>query len=101
VKHHHERWDGKGYPAGLKGEEIPLGSRIISIVDAFDSMTADRPYRRGMSVEEAVERLKAGIGSQFDPVICAAFIQTLIDQGTYVPSEPVPDLHIVTVDAAV
>lgn len=69
VRHHHERWDGHGYPDGLKGEEIPIGARIISVVDAYDAMTADRPYRKSMSVDEAVKRLKADIGTQFDPRI--------------------------------
>lgn len=100
VRHHHERWDGKGYPDGLKGEGIPIGSRIISVVDAFDAMTADRPYRKGMSVDMAVERLKDSIGSQFDPRICAAFIQNLIEDGAYVPRQSQPDLHIVHRDAA-
>jgi hypothetical protein len=99
VRHHHERWDGNGYPDRLKGEQIPIGSRIISVADAFDSMTADRPYRRGMSVDDAVERLKAGMGSQFDPLVCATFIQMLIEDGMYVPPEPAPDLRIVTSEA--
>ena len=85
VRHHHERWDRKGYPDGLEGKDIPLGSRIISVVDAFDAMTADRPYRKGMSVNEAVERFKAGMAAQFDPQVCAVFVQTLIDDGTYQP----------------
>ncbi len=100
VKHHHERWDGRGYPDGLKGDAIPLGSRIISVVDAFDSMTADRPYRRGMSVDDAVERLKDGIGAQFDPTVCAAFIQVLIEQGTYLPHERTPELRLVPAEAS-
>jgi len=99
VKHHHERWDGGGYPDRIKGNAIPLGSRIISVVDAFDSMTADRPYRRGMSVDDAVERLKNGIGSQFDPTVCATFIQVLIEQGTYLPHERTPELRLVPAEA--
>ena len=99
VKHHHERWDGSGYPDRIKGNAIPLGSRIISVVDAFDSMTADRPYRRGMSVDDAVERLKNGIGSQFDPTVCATFIQVLIDQGIYLPHERTPELRLVPAEA--
>ena len=100
VRHHHERWDGRGYPNGLKGEEIPIGSRIITVVDSFDSMTADRPYRRGMPVEDAVSRLKDGMGTQFDPRVSAAFIQLLIEQGAYTPVESRgPDLRIVTLDA--
>jgi putative nucleotidyltransferase with HDIG domain len=96
VRHHHERWDGRGYPDGLKGEEIPIGSRIVTVVDSFDSMTADRPYRRGISVDDAVARLKDGMGTQFDPRICATFIQMLIEQGVYIPRESAaPDLRII------
>jgi hypothetical protein len=96
VRHHHERWDGNGYPDGLRGEEIPMGARIIAVVDAFDAMVADRPYRRGMPVTQAVDRIKDGMGSQFDPKVCAAFLQMLIDEGTYTPPERVPELRIVT-----
>ncbi len=99
VKHHHERWDGSGYPDRIKGDAIPLGSRIISVVDAFDAMTADRLYRRGMSVDDAVERLKNGIGSQFDPTVCATFIQVLIEQGIYLPHERTPQLRLVPAEA--
>jgi hypothetical protein len=97
VRHHHERWDGRGYPDGLRGEEIPLGSRIICVADSFEAMTSDRVYRRGMSVDTAVERLKAGMGSQFDPQVCAAFIQMLIEDGSYVPPEleAGPELRLV------
>jgi putative two-component system response regulator len=96
VRHHHEHWDGSGYPDGLRGEDIPLGARIISIVDAFDAMTADRPYRDGMPVEDAVERLKAGMGTQFDPRLCGLFIQLLVEEGTYRPSPTRPtELRIV------
>jgi HD-GYP domain-containing protein (c-di-GMP phosphodiesterase class II) len=73
-----------------------MGARIISVVDAYDAMTSDRPYRKGMSPEAAVEQLKAGIGSHFDPRICAAFIQMLIEDGVYVPSSSAPALHVVS-----
>jgi HD-GYP domain-containing protein (c-di-GMP phosphodiesterase class II) len=99
VKHHHERWDGKGYPDGFKGEDIPIGSRIITVVDSFDAMTSDRPYRAGMSAHEAVERLKSGMGSQFDPKACASFIQLLIEEGTYVPAQDAVTLRIVQKEA--
>lgn len=100
VKHHHERWDGRGYPGGLRGDEIPIGSRVITVVDSFDSMTADRPYRRGMTVDDAVSRIKDGMGTQFDPRVSAAFIQLLIEQGVYVPIDAQgPELHIVARDA--
>ncbi len=98
VRHHHERWDGKGYPSGLKGEEIPIGSRIIAIVDAFDSVTADRPYRKGMSVEEAVVRLKGGMGSQFDPSLCVTFLRMLVEEGMYIPPEQLPDLQLIQME---
>ncbi len=71
---HHERWDGTGYPLGLKGEEIPIECRVLSIVDAFDAMTSDRPYRKAKSTDEAICELKRCSGSQFDPVITKAFI---------------------------
>jgi len=96
VRHHHERWDGNGYPDGLKGEEIPLGSRIITVTDSFDAMTSDRPYRKGMSPAAAVERLKDGMGSQFDPRLCATFIQLLIEEGVYTPPDTGTHLHLVS-----
>ena len=77
VLHHHERFDGKGYSKGLKGEQIPWLGRIIAIADAFSAMTLDRPYRKAMSVELAVEELKTGAGTQFDPDLVAAFIAEL------------------------
>ncbi len=69
IRHHHEHWDGSGYPQGLKGEEIPLGSRIILVADAFDAITSDRCYRRAASVAEALEELRRCAGSQFDPAV--------------------------------
>jgi HD-GYP domain-containing protein (c-di-GMP phosphodiesterase class II) len=72
--HHHERYDGTGYPTGLAGEEIPLGARILSVVDAFDAMVSDRCYRKGMPVEEAIRRLNQGRGTQFDPVVVDRFV---------------------------
>jgi diguanylate cyclase (GGDEF)-like protein/PAS domain S-box-containing protein len=72
--HHHERWDGNGYPAGLKGNDIPLFSRIISVVDAYEAMTAVRPYKDKMSHEEALKEIKRCSGSQFDPTIAEIFI---------------------------
>ncbi len=75
VLKHHERWDGKGYPLGLKGEEIPLLCRILSVVDAFDAMTHDRPYQVAVSDREALAELKRFAGKQFDPHIVDLFIQ--------------------------
>ena len=71
---HHERWDGCGYPLGLKGLEIPLMARIICIVDAYDVMTHDRPYKETMTRESAIEELKKCSGSQFDPYLVEQFI---------------------------
>lgn len=77
VKYHHERWDGNGYPFGVKGKEIPLYSRIISVADTFDAMTSDRSYRIAMSFEDAVEEIKRNSGTQFDPEIVKTFIEML------------------------
>lgn len=74
VLHHHERIDGEGYPAGLKGDETPLGSRIVSVLDAFDAMISVRCYRAGLPVEEALRRLQAGSGTQFDADIVRLFL---------------------------
>jgi hypothetical protein len=75
VRGHHERWDGKGYPDHLRGEAIPLGSRIIAVVDAYDAMTTTRPYRIALPHAEAVRRLQAGAGRQWDPRVVAAFVK--------------------------
>jgi putative nucleotidyltransferase with HDIG domain len=69
VRHHHERPDGRGYPGGLKGHEIPVGARILNVADAFDAMISDRPYRNRRSVEEALDELRRGAGDEFDPVV--------------------------------
>ncbi len=74
VRHHHERLDGAGYPDGLRGERIPLWARILSVADAFDSMTSDRPYRKALSTEEAIDELKRCASTQFDPEIVKTFI---------------------------
>ncbi len=71
VRFHHERWDGTGYPNGLRGERIPLASRIIAACDAYHAMTSNRPYRRAMSAEQAICELQANAGSQFDPRVVA------------------------------
>lgn len=79
ILYHHERFDGNGYPSGLKKEEIPLLSRIIAVVDAYDAMTQDRLYRSAMSEEEAIEEIKNNSGSQFDPTIVEIFLKLLED----------------------
>ncbi len=75
VKAHHERYDGKGYPDGLRGTEIPLMTRIVSVADTFDAMTTDRPYRRRLSDVVAVKEIESGTGTQFDPVVVQAFLR--------------------------
>ena len=77
VRHGHEHWDGSGYPDGLGGEQIPLGSRIILVCDAYDAMTSDRPYRRAMSQAAAREELHRFAGTQFDPAVVAALFEVL------------------------
>ena len=74
VASHHECWDGRGYPRGLKGAEIPLGARIFAVVDAFDAMTNDRPYRKAMSFEEAIAEIVGNAGTQFEPELAHAFV---------------------------
>src|SRR5439155_6138122 len=74
VRHSHERWDGHGYPDGLAGDEIPLGSRIIFAADPFDAMTSDRLYRAALSFDEAVAEVARCAGTQFDPDVVAAFV---------------------------
>jgi two-component system, cell cycle response regulator len=73
VRSSHERWDGTGYPDQLRGEEIPLGARIVAVCDAFDAMIANRPYRAGMETARAIEELRHCAGTQFDPAVVDAF----------------------------
>lgn len=73
---HHENWDGKGYPRGLAGEAIPLAARILALVDAYDAMTSDRPYRKALSRTEALDAIRAGAGSRFDPLLADLFLET-------------------------
>ncbi len=77
---HHEWWDGNGYPLGIKGEEIPIECRILAIVDAYDAMTKDRPYRAAMSHEEAIAELKRCAGTQFDPFLVELFLKVLEEE---------------------
>ncbi|GAW93053.1 metal dependent phosphohydrolase [Calderihabitans maritimus] len=77
VKHHHERYDGTGYPDGLKGEEIPLFARIVAVADAYDAMTSDRVYRKALSSREALAEMKRNIGSQFDPEVVDVFLRQM------------------------
>ena len=77
---HHEKWDGKGYPQGLFGEQIPLLSRIVAIVDAFDAMTNDRVYRSAMTKGEVIEEIRRNSGTQFDPEVTRVFIEKVLGQ---------------------
>jgi HD-GYP domain-containing protein (c-di-GMP phosphodiesterase class II) len=95
VRHHQERFDGlttgafPGYPDGLAGREIPLGARIIAVVDAFDAMTSDRPYRRAVGLERAKQALREEAGHQFDPRVVETFLRLLEERGW--ESEPAAD----------
>jgi HD-GYP domain-containing protein (c-di-GMP phosphodiesterase class II) len=79
VEAHHEKWDGSGYPRGLRGEEIPLGARIFALVDAFDAMTSDRPYRRALSFEQALDQIAACADTHFDPEVVRSFVELCAD----------------------
>jgi diguanylate cyclase (GGDEF)-like protein len=85
VRHHHERWDGRGYPDGLHGDEIPLGSRLIAIGDSFQAMLSDRPYRAALSLDEARAEIRAGAGVQFDPVLARLFLDQCRASGAPAP----------------
>jgi HD-GYP domain-containing protein (c-di-GMP phosphodiesterase class II) len=78
VRHHHERWDGQGYPSGLSAEEIPLGARIILIADTIDAMTTDRPYRRRLGLEVVLSELQKCKGTQFDPKLADVATSSLM-----------------------
>ena len=77
VRHHHERWDGGGYPDGLAGEDIPIGARVIAVCDAYEAMTSTRPYRPALAEPVARERIVAGTGSQFDPAAAWGLLEAL------------------------
>ncbi|HDP25100.1 MAG TPA: response regulator [Deltaproteobacteria bacterium] len=80
IRHHHERYDGKGYPSGLKEREIPYLSRIIALADSYDAMTSDRPYRKGLPAEKACEEIRGCMGTQFDPDIARVFIDKIREE---------------------
>jgi len=77
VLHHHERYDGKGYPEGLSGDKIPMGARILAVAECFHSMVSDLPYRSARSFEDALAELRRGSGIQFDPKVVMTFLEWL------------------------
>ncbi|NPV93421.1 MAG: diguanylate cyclase [Firmicutes bacterium] len=83
ILHHHEWWNGEGYPRGLKGEEIPLECRMLAIVDAYDAMTSDRPYRKALSQQSAIDELKKYRGIQFDPDLVDKFLEVIVKEGSF------------------
>ena len=87
VRSHHEWFDGSGYPSGLAGEQIPLAARIFAIADSFDAMTSDRPYRSALPMDVAVGEIRDGAGTQFDPMIVAAFLE-LVEEGGIAVDDP-------------
>lgn len=92
IRHHHERFDGSGYPDALRGEEIPLTARVFALVDSFDAMTSDRPYRGPMQVDRALEEIRRGAGTQFDPEVVRVFVR-MIEEEPWVgeeDAEPAP-----------
>ena len=87
IRHHHERWDGAGYPDGLAGDSIPIGARMVAVADAWDAMVTDRPYRAGLPRDEAIRRLRAGAGTQWDDRFVRLFLG-LLDQGADAGQRP-------------
>ena len=77
IRHHHEHWDGKGYPDRLAGDRIPLGARIVALADAFDAMTHDRAYRKARSIPDALQEIRSAAGTQFDPELATLFVDTI------------------------
>jgi putative nucleotidyltransferase with HDIG domain len=116
VRHHHERWDGQGYPDGLRGEEIPLMSRIVFVADAYNAMTSERPYRGALPSHVARMRLAQGVETQFDTTVVAAFEAVLASasedylvasradfrpsQRDSSPRDPIPDKQVVAIATA-
>jgi ribonuclease P protein subunit RPR2 len=79
IRHHHERFDGSGYPDGLVGEEIPIAARVFAVADSFDAMTSDRPYRGAIGIERTLAEIRGGAGSQWDPDVVRVFVQMIED----------------------
>ncbi len=93
IRHHHERWDGTGYPDGLSGEAIPLLARIIALADSYDAMASDRPYRQGLSVNKVQEEIEKNAGSQFDPYMVELFLRQIKKDGGFPPIHPSISFH--------
>jgi len=93
IRHHHERWDGKGYPDGLSQKEIPFLARIINLADSYDAMTSDRPYRSGLDYHDVQEEILRNSGGQFDPEIVSVFAQHFRAGGIQAPAVPAPSLN--------
>ncbi len=91
VYHHHERWDGQGYPDGLRGERTPLAARIVAVADAYDAMTTDRPYRQAMAHQAATEILKDGAGRQWDPTVVRVHLEVIQVEGAEPETERMPE----------
>ena len=89
VLHHHERWDGHGYPTGSAGEAIPIEARVLAVADAYDAMTSDRPYRRALTQGRAISELERCAGTQFDPDVVAVFAEAW-RQGAFEQSTGIP-----------
>jgi putative nucleotidyltransferase with HDIG domain len=96
VRFHHERWDGTGYPDGLRGDRIPMASRIVAVCDAYQAMTSERPYRPALPPAAAAHELRAGAGTQFDPALVDCFVGVLQECGW--PLSPLAEREIVEVD---
>jgi putative two-component system response regulator len=87
ARHHHERWDGAGYPAGLAGDAIPLEARIVGAVDFFDALTHERPYRPAVSLDRTLAMISEGSGSHFDPAVAAALLKLVVESGASAPED--------------
>src|SRR5687768_2771174 len=100
VRHHHENWDGTGYPDKLAGSDIPIGARILSVVDCFDALTSDRPYRPRLSDKEALRILMERRGTMYDPLVVDTFIRVHAELAPTIASEPSTSLTAITGAAA-
>ncbi|HSK62786.1 MAG TPA: HD-GYP domain-containing protein, partial [Pyrinomonadaceae bacterium] len=91
VRYHHEKWDGSGYPKGLKGDQIPLIARIISVVDFYDATRCDRPYRKGMKREDSLALLNTMVGTAFDPKVVKKFVEHVVEFDRLIDSEDIQE----------